>query len=324
MYVAITALAILMLTYVALTYLIVRPVEKLTHASERLAGGAPHVEVPVSGAAEVARAAVAFNDMAGQLRDERASLQARLAELERTTTELRAAQQSLVRSEKLASVGRLAAGVAHEIGNPLAAILGLIELLRQGGLEPAEQEEFLRRAQSETERIHKIIRGLLDFARQGAPQPAPDARADLAEVVEDAVALIAPQKDLSGVDIERRLAEVPAVRGAKDELTQLVLNLLLNAADAIQNAGSIRIEVAPSEDGREVILVVADSGPGIAPEVAGKLFEPFVTTKPPGQGTGLGLAVCHTIVERVGGKITAGNAPEGGARFEVRLVVART
>jgi signal transduction histidine kinase len=230
-----------------------------------------------------------------------------------------------VRSEKLASVGRLAAGVAHEIGNPLAAILGLIELLRQGGLEPAEQQEFLRRAQAETERIHKIIRGLLDFARQGAPAPAvaSDAKADLRAVVEDAVGLIAPQKDLSGVDIERRLAaEVPDARGPRDELVQLVLNLLLNAADAIQNEGTIRIEVEPSPDGRQVILVVADSGPGIAPEVANKLFEPFVTTKPPGEGTGLGLAVCHTIVERLGGTITAANAPEGGARFEVRLPVA--
>lgn len=320
LYVAVTGGAILLLAYVALTYLIVRPVEALTQASERLASGRLDVGVPVRGAAEVARLAVVFNGMASELRSERLALEKRLAELEETTAELRSAQEQILRSARLASVGRLAAGVAHEIGNPLAAILGLVELVRAGGLEERERAEFLARIQSETERINSIIRDLLDFSRKAPDEDEASASADLREVVADAVHLIAPQKDLRAITVEQRLAEdLPRVRGGSDRLTQVVLNLLLNAADAIEGEGRITIEVARTDDGHAVALAVSDTGPGIAPEIRDTLFEPFVTTKPAGHGTGLGLAVCHTIVEQLGGTITASSAPEGGARFEVRL-----
>ncbi|UJR78804.1 sensor histidine kinase [Sandaracinus amylolyticus] len=316
LYAVITSLAMLVLCYALLTRLIVTPVEALTRASEQLAAGRDSARSPVQGAAEVQRLSISFNAMADDLRRERAALVERLAELERATKELRAAQDSLVRSEKLASVGRLAAGVAHEIGNPLSAILGLLELVRGGGLEPAEEAEFLKRIQHETERIHRIIRDLLDYSRAGAD--APIGRADLGEVVANAVHLVAPQKDLRRITIEQRVPEdLPAVRGEADALTQLVLNLLLNAADAIEGEGAITITIADTDDA--ITLTVDDSGPGIAPEVRDRLFEPFVTTKPTGSGTGLGLAVCWTIVERVGGTISAEDAPSGGARFVVRL-----
>ncbi len=323
LYVGITAAAILLLTYVLLGRSIVRPVEELTRASEKIArGAAADVRVPVQGAAEVARLAVAFNAMQAQLGEERAALVARLADLERAKAELESAQRSLVTSEKMASVGRLAAGVAHEIGNPLSAILGLVELVQTSDLPPDDQRELLRRVTKETERISRIIRDLLDFARGDPAQPE-DASCDLVEVVEDAVRLVGPQKDLRGVTIERRFADAcPPAKGAGARLAQVVLNLLLNAADAIEGEGVIRLEVHPTDDGF-VELVVADTGPGIAPEVRDHLFEPFVSTKPTGQGTGLGLAVCHTIVERLGGTIEAGDAPEGGARFVIRLPAAR-
>ena len=322
LYVGATAAAILLLAYVLLGRSIVRPIEDLTRASERLARGR-EASVPVRGAAEVARLAVAFNAMQSELRSEHTALEERLAELERTTAELRRAQASLVRSEKLASVGRLAAGVAHEIGNPIAAILGFLELLRGGDLEPADQQEFLRRIDKETQRIHAIIRDLLDFARA---EPAEEAGAscDPVEVIEDAVRLVGPQKDLRQVTIERRVPEeVPHVRGSADRLTQVVLNLLLNAADAIAGEGTITIEVELGVEPVEgVTIAVTDSGPGIAPEVRQSLFEPFVTTKRSGKGTGLGLAVCQTIVERLGGTIEAGDAEGGGARFAIHLPAA--
>jgi signal transduction histidine kinase len=313
----------LIVTYVVLGQLVVRPIDRLTSASERLASGRAHTEVPERGAREVARLAVTFNAMAAQLRADRAALEARLVELERTTRELRAAQEGLVRSEKLASVGRLAAGIAHEIGNPLAAILGFVELLRGGGLEPAEEQEFLARVGAETQRIHRIIRDLLDFSRQSQEPDTRRATADPREVVGDAVRLVAPQKDLRRVTIRQLLDdETPRVTGSADHLTQLVLNLLLNAADAVGGEGTITLTVAPAEGGAE--LVVADNGPGIAPAVLDTLFEPFVTTKPAGTGTGLGLAVCQTIVERIGGRIRGENAVSeagvaGGARFVVWL-----
>ncbi|MEM9067038.1 MAG: HAMP domain-containing sensor histidine kinase [Myxococcota bacterium] len=318
LYVAVTGGAILLLTYLALTYLIVRPIDAVTRASERLAGGALEAEVPVRGAAEVRGLATTFNDMARQLRTDRRALEQRLRELEETTRELEAAQEQVLRSARLASVGRLAAGVAHEIGNPLAAILGLIELAQDDELDVETRHEFLARIQKETERINGIIRDLLDFARQDAEEA--EATADLAEVVENAVQLVAPQKDTRKLAIERRVADSGVVRGSADRLTQVVLNLLLNAADALDGEGEIVVEV--SEEDGFALLAVSDSGPGIPDELLDTLFEPFVTSKPVGQGTGLGLAVCHTLVERLGGQIRAENSPEGGARFVVRLPLA--
>jgi signal transduction histidine kinase len=321
LYAGVTSVAILVLCYVLLTRLIVRPVEELTRASERLAMGKSDARARVHGAAEVQRLALAFNAMSDDLRTERAALEARLRELEARTRELRAAQDSLVRSEKLASVGRLAAGVAHEIGNPIAAILGLLEILRTSELEPAEQAELLRRIHLETERIHRTIRDLLDFARQGGDADVAVGTSDLGEVIERAVHLVAPQKDLRRITIERRIpAELPPAKGSADTLAQVVLNLLLNAADAIDGEGAITIAV--DEEPGMLALSVTDTGPGIPPEVRSRIFEPFVTTKPAGRGTGLGLAVCWTIVERLGGTIVAENAPEGGARFVVRLPIA--
>jgi two-component system NtrC family sensor kinase len=317
-YVSITGLAVLVLAYFALTHLIVRPLDRLTRSSELLAAGAADVGVPERGAAEVARLAAAFNAMAAQLRAERDALERRLRELEQTTTELRTTQQQLIHGEKLASVGRLAAGVAHEIGNPLAAILGFVELLRAGDLPAAQSQEFLARIHSETERIHRIIRDLLDFSRRDLGEPAA-ASADLEQVVADAVNLVRPQKASKQVEIRVELEPgIGRVLGPQDRLTQVVLNLLLNAIDALEGRGCVRIE-AQRSNGATCVLSVTDDGPGLPAQILEHLFEPFTTTKPAGKGTGLGLAVCHTLVEGMGGQITARNLPEGGARFEVQL-----
>lgn len=327
LYAAITAAAILLLSYVLLTYLIVRPVEELTRAAARLgtAQDAP-TRARARGAAEVQALALTFNRMQDELRLERAALTLRLAELEETTAELRSAQDSLLRSEKLASVGRLAAGVAHEIGNPLSAILGLVGLMREGGLAPDEEQDFLARIQRETERIHRIIRELLDFARQEPEADEEEDSADLEAVIERATHLVTPQKDLRRVSIERRVPEgLPRVRGSEDRLGQVLLNLLLNAADAIDGEGAISIEAALDDSSSPpfVTLSVTDTGPGVPAAVRDSLFEPFVTTKPAGSGTGLGLAVCHTLVTRLGGTIEVLDATGGGARFQIRLPVAR-
>ncbi|MCU0671333.1 MAG: ATP-binding protein [Myxococcota bacterium] len=318
-YVAITGGAILLLTYVVLTFVIVRPVEAVTLASERVARGNLEVSVPARGAGEVARLATSFNAMAAQVRRDRDALEQRLRELERAKTELESAQEQVVRGARLASVGRLAAGLAHEIGNPLAAILGLVELARDEDVDEADRAEMLRRIQHETERIHGILRDLLDFARQGRESDPVEASADLSAVIADATALVAPE-GRGKLKIERSLDEVPRVVGSSGRLEQVVLNLLLNAKDAMGGQG--RVDVRLRRDGDHAVLVVHDDGPGIAPEVLDSLFEPFVTTKPVGQGTGLGLAVCHALVDRLGGTIEADNPPEGGARFVVRLPLA--
>ena len=321
-YLGLTAATVLLLTYVLLTYFIVRPIDRLRLASERLAAGRLRTSVPVQGAAEVARLAATFNEMAAQLREDRAALQDRLEELQRTTDELTAAQEQLVRSARLAAVGRLSAGVAHEIGNPLAAIRGLLDLMQTGDLDPEEEKEFVGRIQREAERIHHTIRDLLDFSRNGPSQEGRiEASADLSEVVSDTIKLIDRQTRFRDIDLALTLDDgLPRVRGDHERLRQLLLNLLFNAADALGGKG--RIEVRAANGGGVVHLIVEDDGPGIDREILEQVFDPFVTTKAPGQGTGLGLAVCHTIVERLGGSIQAVNREQGGAAFEVRLPAA--
>ena len=254
--------------------------------------------------------------MAKQLAVERSSLERRLLELESTTKELESAERQVERSAHLASVGRLAAGVAHEIGNPLTAIGGLVELAQDEDLSPEKRNEFLRRVERETARIQRIIRGLLDFARPGEPLDG-EQRVLLSDVVQASVTLIAPQRDASRIRIEQRVEPECEVYGTLDLLTQVLLNLLLNAIDAVDGDGDILVEAGESAAGG-VTLSVTDSGGGIPEEVMETLFEPFVTSKPVGKGTGLGLAVCHTIVERLGGTLTAQNM-ELGARFELSL-----
>jgi two-component system NtrC family sensor kinase len=321
-YLGLTAATVLLLTYVLLTYFIVRPIDRLRLASERLASGRLRADVPIQGAAEVARLAATFNDMAKQLREDRAALQQRLEELEQTTAELTAAQEHLIRSARLAAVGRLSAGVAHEIGNPLAAIRGLLDLMQMGGLESEEEREFVGRIQRETERIHHTIRDLLDFSRNEPSQEGRvESSADIGEVVSDTVKLIDRQTRFRDIDLVLRVDEdLPRIRGDHERLRQLLLNLLFNAADALGGEG--RIEVRASHGDGIVKLMVEDDGSGIDERILDQVFEPFVTTKAAGQGTGLGLAVCHTIVERLGGAIAAGNRAEGGAMFEVRLPTA--
>ena len=320
LYVSVTAGAILLLTFVALTYLIVRPLSAVTRASERLAAG-HHVPVPVRGAAEVARLAVAFNDMAAQLKADRSELESRVVELTRTTDALDSARDQVLRSERLASVGRLSAGVAHEIGNPLAAILGFVELLGDAKLAEPERSEYLRRVQHEIERIQTIIRDLLDFSRQ--TDSGETAGADLGQVIEGARALVGPQRNLRDVRIQIELAEgIPLVRGSADRLTQVVLNLLLNAGDALEGEGQVTVRAVHDEANGQVVLTVEDDGPGFAADVMDTLFEPFVTTKPVGQGTGLGLAVSYTIVEHLGGTLIARNREGGGACIQATLPVA--
>ncbi len=319
-YMAITGLSVLLLAYVLLTYLIVRPIDRLTRSVEGLASGAEHVSVKEQGSAEATRLARAYNLMASELRAQHLQLQNRLAELERTTKDLRSKERQLIHGEKLASVGRLAAGVAHEIGNPLAAILGLLELMHDGDLTPNQNREFLQRVQRETERIHGIIRDLLDFARRDAEAEDATETSDLRDAIRDAVNLVKPQKESKDIAIDVRVEpDAALVLGAPHRLTQIVLNLLLNAVDALEGKGRIEVRAQPSDDGARVSLFVIDSGPGIPDAMKDTLFDPFTTTKPAGKGTGLGLAVTHAIVEGLGGSIAGYNRDEGGACFEVRL-----
>jgi len=230
-------------------------------------------------------------------------------------TEQKTWERVAAHSDRLASLGQLAAGVAHEINTPLANVMLVAESLRRRSADPWTRG----RAESIVSQVDvaaRIVRGLLDFARRNEPQVA---RIDLAEVAHASVRFVRG-KQSSNVEVEERYPTEPLViLGDPGQLMQVLTNLLLNAYDALEAVpdGRIVVEVRPSEEFAEV--EVRDSGPGIPVEALPHIFEPFFTTKPEGRGTGLGLAICHGIVQAHGGSIVARNMPGGGASLLVRL-----
>ena len=325
LYMIVFALALLVFAYFALTRLIVRPVEHLVDAADRVANGARTLRVRPSGARELVELGASVQAMAEKLISEEATLLVKVEELTDTTKRLTDTRAQLVRSERMASVGHLAAGLAHEIGNPIAALMGMQDLLLEGDVDPDAQHDFLRRMRRETDRIHLVVRDLLDFARPegtGGAEPGPTAPANVGAVVDDVVALVRPQRHFREVRLETEPAGALEVALPASKLTQVLLNLVLNAGAAIvaakRETGRVAVR-ARAQDGARVRIEVEDDGPGVSPEVRDRLFEPFVTTKPVGEGTGLGLAVCRGLVESVGGEIGLDRSYEGGARFYVVL-----
>jgi signal transduction histidine kinase len=325
LYMVTFALALLVFAYFVLTRLIVRPVEQLVDAADRVANGARSLRVPRSGARELIELGASVQAMTERLIHEEAALILKVEELTQTTTRLTETQAQLVRSERMASVGRLAAGVAHEIGNPIAALMGMQDLLIEGQLPPDTQGDFLQRMRRETERIHAVVRDLLDFARpEERARPEVTGVSDVHAVVSDVVALVRPQKSFQDVRVEVDVEQSLRARMVAGRLTQVLLNIVLNAGAAIasskRRAGQVLIRAR--NVGGQVRVEVQDDGPGIAREVRERLFEPFVTTKDVGEGIGLGLAVCRGLVESAGGEVGVDWSCDAGARFYVVLPLA--
>ncbi|HVH09914.1 MAG TPA: ATP-binding protein, partial [Gemmatimonadales bacterium] len=237
-------------------------------------------------------------------------------------TDQQAMESHLIQSEKLAAVGQLVSGVAHELNNPLTSIAGLSEFLLEQKELGTKDRGHLRVIHEQAERAGRIVRNLLTFARKG---PAERAPVDLNEVIQRTLLLMSYDLTLKDVTVETELAPVPPVLGERDALQQVVLNLLNNAAQAVGDNPPERprtIRLATWFDDR-VRMRVADTGPGIADDVMPHLFTPFFTTKEPGQGTGLGLSITYSIVEAHAGRITVERPSAGGAAFLVDLPAAR-
>jgi two-component system, NtrC family, sensor kinase len=334
------------------------PLEVMVLSVEAISDGDLGMRVPAAETEELSRLARSVNQLAEALITDRQALTENIQSLDETNRMLTEARDAMVRAEKMASVGRLGAGIAHEVGNPLGAIIGYLGLIqRQAEGMPRELAES---AEREAHRIDRIIRGLLDFAR---PRDAASQPLDANAVVRDTVDLVQTQGIFKLVELETRFAdEALTVAGDPYQLQQVLVNLLVNAVDATETVRAPRVTVttlqrparpAPphvparrrddpqgvdyshrrrlarlprwpagdpeTETGRVVEIVVADNGTGVPAELIDQVFEPFVTTKEPGKGTGLGLALCARLVEGMGGTIHAGNAPEGGAVFCVIL-----
>jgi two-component system, NtrC family, sensor kinase len=319
--------------------LVVQPLRRTAAAAEAIAAGDLGRRVEAHASRELAQLATSVNRMTERLLHE---------------------QAQLVRAEKLASVGRLAAGIAHEVGNPLGSINGYAHLLRMGAGSDAPTLDAVAGLEREAARIDRIVRGLLDYARPRRPSPTP---VDVNEALRHVAGLVAEQGHLRHVALVMTLStHAPVVTGDRHELEQVFVNLLLNAADAAGEAGEAGVVAVSStimsraviEAGFErrasdpatggaphppsprvsawlsreraadrfVKIIVADSGVGVPAADAERIFDPFFTTKEPGKGTGLGLAIVARSVENVGGIVWVERAREGGAALHLFLPLA--
>lgn len=315
------ALALLAFAYIAISWAIVRPIERLARAADRVASGSRSFTASPATARELEELRISVMAMATSLRSEEEKLRSKVEELTTTTRRLGETREQLAGSERLASVGRLAAGVAHEIGNPISAIMGMHDLLADGDASEDERGDFLRRMRKETERIHVVVRDLLDYARPEPDRGGP-ITANVHAVVLDTLALVKPQKEWRQVDASVDVPGDLEVALSPQRLTQVLLNIALNAGAALASKPegsprSVSIEARSVDD--TVRLTVTDDGPGVDEAVADRIFDPFVTTKDVGAGTGLGLAVCRGIVESAGGRLELDRAHRGGARFVIAL-----
>jgi two-component system NtrC family sensor kinase len=233
----------------------------------------------------------------------------------RAYEDLRRTQEQLLQSEKMSAVGQLIAGVAHELNNPLTAILGYAQLLEGAGLDP-RSDDYVRKLFKQAQRTHRVVQNLLSFARQRKPQKQ---EVDLRKVLEESLTLREYDLRVNNVTVEREIPDdVPSVIGDPHQLEQVFLNIINNALDAmVESTGSGSLKVRMFKKDNSVCVEFDDSGPGI--KDPNRIFDPFYTTKQVGKGTGLGLSICYGIVKEHGGEIVARNRAEGGATIAVRL-----
>jgi signal transduction histidine kinase len=241
-------------------------------------------------------------------------------ELNRSIRRLESTQKQLIQSEKLNAIGQIAASIAHEINNPLAGVLVYSKLmakkLANDSLNKEDTLDNLTKIESAVSHCSKIVRGLLDFARQSEPMLAP---VEVGKIIDQAVALVYHQAEMNNVKIVRNDTEhLSLVKGDVGQLQQVFLNLIINAIQSIHDGGTITITTKSSEDNR-VEVSIQDTGYGITPENMERLFTPFFTTKEPGKGVGLGLAISKGIVERHGGSIEVQSSTGAGSTFTVYL-----
>jgi two-component system NtrC family sensor kinase len=264
---------------------------------------------------EFGRLASSFNSMTAALREAARTLEHKVAE---RTRALHLAQAEAARGEKLASVGLLAAGIAHELNNPLTGVLTFSSLLRKKVADGSEEAEDLDLVIRETKRCAAIIRRLLDFAREKTPEKK---FADLNALIEDTARIIERPAHLADIQISMDLdPQLPLVWVDADLIKQVVMNMLVNAQHAIEEKGAITVRTRRAS-GERVEISIIDTGCGIPEKDLQRIFDPFFTTKGVGKGTGLGLSVSHGIVQAHGGTIEVASRLGEGSTFRVYLPV---
>lgn len=269
---------------------------------------------------------LSLNKMLHRISEDKTALKKTILSLEKANRELHKARNDIIHAEKLASVGRLASGIAHEIGNPVGIVLGYLELLKQNDITADERNDFICRSEQEITRINNIIRQLLDMSRSSG---GTTENVSIHSLLLDLMDVFAHQSAAADIQFETRFnAKNDMVYGDPDLIRQVFLNILINAIDAIhtrpeKDHGRILLMTENSgsdEKQRPAIhILIKDNGPGIDPAIRSRLFDPFFTTKEPGKGTGLGLSVSFMIIERLGGELSIMDTADAGSVFRVML-----
>ena len=311
------------LVTILLVRIVVKPIRSLVAATRRIAAGDLGEVVESESRDELGELAVSFNLMTGELRRSRQERENYSAELERQvrirSKELEEAQSQLVQAEKMSAVGLLVSGVAHELNNPLAGVVGFSQLLLKEDV--AERvRRGLERINKEAERCKKIVQNLQTFARKHKPEKD---YIGINGILESCIDLRAYQLRVDNIKVVADLdPALPKTMADFHQLQQVFINIMVNAQQAMvaQSSGGT-LTVRTRTDGGQIRVEMRDSGPGIPEEILPRLFDPFFTTKEVGQGTGLGLSICYGIIEEHRGRIYARNAPDGGAIFVVEIPV---
>ena len=325
LYTVLAILGVALLCAEFVKWMLGEPLRALNEGTKRLGSGELGYQIQLKSGGELGELAHSFNTMSCQLHEARGEIDAWTHTLEKRveekTRELSGAQEEMLRVERMASIGKLAAVVAHEINNPLAGILTYSKLLKKRlsreTRPDAENIGMLELMESESRRCGDIVKNLMTFARPTSMNREP---ADLNVVIDRCVRLVQHQLDLKNIELHVDTdKELPAVRCDIGQIEQVMLALVMNAIDALPGGGNLTLGSRKGAKPDEVQLEVRDDGVGMPPEVLANMFEPFFTTKEHGRGLGLGLAISRNIVDRHGGRIEVASEPGRGTTFTITL-----
>ncbi len=310
-----------------------RPIHKLIEGTRAVSQMHLGRVVEISSSMELGELAHAFNIMSERLNKAMAELNQDALDLEvkvkERTRQLEVAHQRLLQSDRLASLGQLSATVAHEINNPISGVLNLAMLLdrilKDDGIPQERIPEFkkyLSQIINETTRVGRIVSDLLAFSRRSKPQ---STNVDLNSVIKNTLLILRHRLKLGNIELELKLSDnLPKIECDSSQMQQVIINLVMNGAEACQNKGSGKVSITTRQDINSIILEVTDTGDGISREIMSKIFDPFFTTKGEGKGVGLGLSVVYGIVDAHGGDIEVDSKIGAGTVFKVTLPIKRT
>jgi two-component system NtrC family sensor kinase len=304
-----------------LTTRITRPLQRMVVATQEIAKGDLSHKVHMTSRDEIGDLAGSFNQMTDHLREANEKLldwgRTLERKVEERTAELRDIQSHLIQSEKLASIGKLAAGIAHEINNPLGAVLIYGHLILEDTPQGQPHHENLKKIVKETTRCKDIVTGLLDFARPKEPQRQPT---DIHDLLARCLAFTGQQALFQNIRVEKVYPpSFPRIVADAGQLQQVFMNIIFNAAEAMDGNGTLTLRTSYDAARDEVAVAISDTGHGIKEEDKKRLFEPFFTTKDVGKGTGLGLAISYGIIQKHHGTIEVQSEAGRGATFTIRL-----